>query len=389
MLKMSAPPGRHSGNHDRSAKTRRQLAMTQDWQAVNKARTGRRRPRWQYFTLTLALAGTAAGVAFSLSPSRSASPEAARLGDGILSNSDLTGLLGQGEISSAQALPAPLVTATASAQPTKAKAKAKHKPGPVPTISPSAPVSTSPSSGMGSSTPLGGANYAGSLVLSQSGSQLTSWNQTSSYCPQESWQVPNGTVGTDSSGNATLSVNGQTGSCVALVSPATYSSAVIEADIDFPALPGSSDTIANWTSFWLTDGANWPQDGELDAVEAEPVTGVNATAWHSGTNGNEFSASTDDFFDTKLPKNTGNLTPGWHTVDIVYSQGFMAVYYDGHEWTSYQSSNVTGDPLNIYITTSVTADNSQVDGTIGGSPKNSDSSPATVGVKYLKVWSFK
>ena len=176
---------------------------------------------------------------------------------------------------------------------------------------------------------------------------------------------------------------------MALVSPATYSSAVIEADIDFPALPGSSDTIANWTSFWLTDGANWPQDGELDAVEAEPVTGVNATAWHSGTNGNEFSASTDDFFSTKLPKNTGNLTPGWHTVDIVYSQGFMAVYYDGQEWTSYQSSNVTGDPLNIYITTSVTADNSQVDGTIGGSPKNSDSSPATVAVKYLKVWSFK
>lgn len=364
--------------------------MTQDWQAVSKARTGRRRPKWQYATLTLALAGTAAGVAFTLSPTRSASPEAARLGDGILSNSDLTGLLGQGQISSAQALPAPIVTATASAQATKAKAKPNHRPGPIPTISASAtPTPSSPSSGDGSSTPLGGANYAGSMVLSESGSQLTSWNQTSSYCPQESWQVPNGAVGTDSSGDATLTVNGATGSCAALVSPATYSSAVIEADIDFPALPGSSGTIANWTSFWLTDGGNWPQDGELDAVEAEPVTGVNATAWHSGTNGNEFSASTDDFFSTKLPKETGNLTPGWHTVDIVYSQGFMAVYYDGREWTSYQSSNVTGDPLNIYLTTSVTANNSQVDGTIGGSPQNSDSSPATVGVKYLKVWSFK
>src|ERR1700744_5504703 len=95
MLKMSAPPGRHSGNHDRSAKTRRQLAMTQDWQAVNNGRTGRRRPLWNYFTLTLALPGTAPGVVFTLSPSRSASPEAARLGDGIVSNSDLTGLLGQ------------------------------------------------------------------------------------------------------------------------------------------------------------------------------------------------------------------------------------------------------------------------------------------------------
>ena len=67
----------------------------------------------------------------------------------------------------------------------------------------------------------------------------------------------------------------------------------------------------------------------------------------------------------------------------------MAVYYDGHEWTSYQSGNVTGDPLNIYLTTSATADNSQVESAIGGPPKNTSSSPATIAVKYLKVWSFR
>jgi hypothetical protein len=76
-------------------------------------------------------------------------------------------------------------------------------------------------------------------------------------------------------------------------------------------------------------------------------------------------------------------------VDIVYAKGYFAVYYDGKQFTSYTSSNVTGDPLNIFITTSVTANNSTVQGQIGGSPVNSDSSPATYGVQYLKVWSFK
>jgi hypothetical protein len=300
---------------------------------------------------------------------------------------NLANLLGHGEANAFAPLPAPIVTGAAAAVP-KAKPK-KPKPGPVPTNepTPTAPASSAPSNGSG--TPLGGASFAGSLVLSETGSQLTSWNATNSFCPEQSWQIPNGQVGTDSSGNATISTTGSTGSCVALVSPQAYSSGVIEADIDFPALPGSSGTIADWTSFWLTDGANWPQGGELDAVEAEPVTGVNAVAWHSGTNGNEFSASTDDFFQTKLPKSGSNLTPGWHTVDIVYSQGFMAVYYDGQQYTAYSSSNVTGSPLNIYITTSVTPDNSQIEGQLGGPPKNSSSSPATVAVKYLKVWSFK
>ena len=80
-------------------------------------------------------------------------------------------------------------------------------------------------------------------------------------------------MSTDSSDDAVLKVDGSDGSCVGLISPGAYSSAVIEADIDFPALPGNSDTIADWTSFWLTNGAAWPEDGELDAVEAEPVDG--------------------------------------------------------------------------------------------------------------------
>ena len=238
--------------------------------------------------------------------------------------------------------------------------------------------------------PVAGASYAGSVVMNATGSQLTSWNETSSFCAEDSWEVADGTVSTDSSNDAVLATNGKAGSCVGLISPGAYSSAVIEAYIYFPPLPGSLDTIADWTSLWLTDQSTWPVDGELDAVEAEPVTGVNATAWHWGTTGSVLSMSTDGFAKNgTLPVDGPNLTPGWHVVDIAYTKGFFAVYYDGRQFTSLSSSVVTGAPLNILITTSVTPDISQVQQTIGGSPQNSDSSPAGMAVKYVKVWTFK
>jgi hypothetical protein len=239
--------------------------------------------------------------------------------------------------------------------------------------------------------PVAAASYAGSLELNASGSQLASWNQTSTYCTEDSWEVPSGTVSTDPSGDATLSTTGKPGSCVAIISPETYSSGVIEADIDFPALPGKPKTIADWTALWLTDQANWPVDGEIDAVEAEPVTGVNAVAYHWGTAQSPQSVSTDGFApDGNLPVDGPNLTPGWHTVDIVFTKGFFAVYYDGKKFTSASNSVITGAPLNIILSTSVTPNTSAVDQTIGGgAPKNSDSSPATIAIKSLKIWSYK
>src|ERR1700685_735422 len=104
------------------------------------------------------------------------------------------------------------------------------------------------------------ASYAGSLELNASGSELASWNQTSSFCPEASWAVPDGTVSTNSAGDATLTTTGKPGSCVSIISPAAYSSGVVEADIDFPALPGKPGTVADWTAFWLTNQAHWPSD---------------------------------------------------------------------------------------------------------------------------------
>ena len=235
---------------------------------------------------------------------------------------------------------------------------------------------------------MAGGSHAGSLLLSDPGSRLVSWNRTSQTCPEQPYPVTDGAVGTDAGGDATLTVNGP-GSCTALVSPDSYSSAVIEAEVDFPALPGHPGTIANWTALWLTDDGAWPENGELDAVETEPVNGVNAVSWHSGTSAAVFVASTDGFFPAKLPVSSPNLTPGWHTVDVVYTRGFFAVYYDGREYTSYTSDHVTGDPLNIYVTTTVTPDVSGAQRQVGGPPVNSDSSPATFAVKYLRIWSYR
>jgi hypothetical protein len=238
--------------------------------------------------------------------------------------------------------------------------------------------------------PVAGASYAGAVALNVTGSRLASWNQTSTFCTQNTWEKPTGAVTNDRFGDTLVETNGQDGSCAGLISPEAYSSAVIEAYVYFPPLPGSAGTIADWTSVWLTNQADWPADGELDAVEAEPATGVNAVAYHWGTSGSPMSMSTDGFAaNGTLPKDGTNLTAGWHVVDIVYTKGFFAVYYDGKEYTSLSSGIVTGAPVNILITTSVTPDTMQIEQQLGNAPQNSDSSPAAVAVKYVKVWTFK
>jgi hypothetical protein len=238
-------------------------------------------------------------------------------------------------------------------------------------------------------TPLAGAQYAGSLLLNKAGSALTSWNATSSYCPATNNYLADGTVGADSGGGLSLTTSAKPGSCVALISPTQYSSAVIESEMYYPAVPGKPGTIANWAGLWLTDGARWPECGELDATEIEPVDGTNAVTWHSGTTGSEFTASTSSFSPLVLPSDGANLTPGWHTIDVVYTKGYFAIYYDGHEFTSYSSSNVTGSPLNVYYTSVNSPDTTAVENAIGGPPVNSANAQSTISVKYLKIWSYK
>jgi hypothetical protein len=259
---------------------------------------------------------------------------------------------------------------------------------PIHLLSASKPALTAPSSTL--NHPRAGSSYAGALVYNFSGSQLAKWNVTSNYCQyQPPGFVGDGKVGVSKSGAAVLTTTGKASSCAALISPQAVGSGVIEASVYFSAVPGKPKTIANWTGVWMTDGATWPKDGELDATESEPVNGVNAVSWHSGTESNLYVASTDDYFPAKLPKEAPNLTPGWHMVDIVYTKGFFAVYYDGKNYTTFRNSHVTGSPLNLYLTTAVTPNTAAVREAIGGPPVNSVSKPAAFKVKYVRVWKFK
>jgi hypothetical protein len=304
--------------------------------------------------LAALLAGATAGCSYVFSPSSAAE-----------SDSGLTS-------SSSVPPPAPEAIATARVP------KAPHT---------SAATNSAGISHASANSPL--SDYLGSLIVNDTGAQLKSWNETSSYCPEATDIIGDGTIGTDSSGDVTLTTTGKPGSCAALISPGAYASDVIEADLYFPTLPGEPGTIADWTTFWMTDGPAWPVDGELDGVEVEPVDATNAVTWHSGTTSAPFTASTSTFSQVRLPVYGPNLTPGWHTVDIVYTKGFFAVYYDGQEFTSYTSSNVTGSPLNIYFTIVNTPATSAVEKQIGSPPINSDSSPATFTVRNLKIWSLR
>src|SRR5690348_12887481 len=169
MLRMSSDSGRHSR---RPAKTRGRPIS------------------WHRLTIGMLLAGAAAGgLSYSFYPASVTAPVADRLlRPGVFNASDLAALLGHGEASSYPSLPAPITTATATAGPTAGQ---HRKPTPHPSTSarPSGSVSAAPPNT--SLTPLGGVDHAGSLLLNATGSQLTSWNQTSEFCTEQSWEVPN------------------------------------------------------------------------------------------------------------------------------------------------------------------------------------------------------
>jgi hypothetical protein len=237
--------------------------------------------------------------------------------------------------------------------------------------------------------PVAGGKYAGSLILNDAGSKLKSWNKTSSYCKTSSPDyIGDGTVATSGT-SVTLTTKGEAGSCVGLISPKTYSSVVLEADVYLPPLPSDPSIIANWTGFWLTNVAKWPEAGEFDSLEVEPVNATNAVTWHSGTSSSEFTASTSGFFANELPIEAANVKPGWNTVDVVYTKGFLTVYYNGKQYTKYTNSHVTGSGLNVYFTMTDTPDTPAVVSQIGNTPVNSDPHPATMAVKYLRIWSYK
>ncbi|MBO0801745.1 MAG: glycoside hydrolase family 16 protein [Nocardiopsaceae bacterium] len=142
----------------------------------------------------------------------------------------------------------------------------------------------------------------------------------------------------NSSGYAELDTTGNAGDCESIESPHTYPTAdgyVYEADIYF-------STWENWSSFWMY-GNDWPQDGEIDAVEANLDN--NYVTWHYGT-GNS-TIGTGSWNDQVVTPTSANISPGWHIIDIAFGGNRIQVFYDGQPYVTIPETltATTDDPM--------------------------------------------
>jgi hypothetical protein len=151
--------------------------------------------------------------------------------------------------------------------------------------------------------------------------------------------------------NATMVVvhtTGANGNCAAIESRRTWPATdgyVYEARVYFSAIPGT-DEFADWNSYWLY-GSDWPVDGEFDAVET--TFGTQFVSYHYGTNNSEVSTCNesndcDAGVGVMSPKRA-NIKPGWHTIDVVYGNHRIALFYDGKLYTIVAGSFVNPKPV--------------------------------------------
>lgn len=260
------------------------------------------------------------------------------------------------------ALPAPApapghrgATSVPSSQP---PARAPSSPAPEPTSLPPAsqvmPVSGVPISNLGA------------LQADLDGSQLLNdWSSAASDlypCPGGSSYRP---PSLDSGGDLDLTTSGQPGSCAYVQSNAQYDYGTYEARIYVPA--GPNGTVANWPAFYGS-GDNWPDGGEIDAFEA--------------LGGTDFAG-----YDPGLP--AGHLTgpaitstPGWHTVDVIWQAGTLAIYTDGRpsdRWANPYLDITSGGTSAMWWT----FDN------FAGQYGYSTGQPSTMKVQYFRYWAWQ
>jgi hypothetical protein len=162
---------------------------------------------------------------------------------------------------------------------------------------------------------------------------------------------------------------------VSLQSPKTLPTKpgdVYQAIIDF-------SSFHDWPALWMY-GPNWPNQGEIDAVEGGP--GQSYVTWHQA--GNETIGP--DAWDNKVVPHAGgpNIAPDtWTTVDISFTSTGVDVYYNGKLYVHIPESVTTSGNDPMYLTISEGSCNAD-----GTNVCNGGSSPAgSVQVKSLAEFS--
>jgi hypothetical protein len=147
-------------------------------------------------------------------------------------------------------------------------------------------------------------------------------------CPPDPAQISR-----TAAGAAELRTSGAAGNCVEAESPHPYPTTagyVYEVSL-------YDSSFKDWGGFW-SYGNNWPDGGELDAVES--TQGQNYVSYHYP--GNK-TVSTDPWEQPLKPVGK-NITPGWHIVDVAYFSKKIQVFYDGKLYVTIAGSYVTDNP---------------------------------------------
>jgi hypothetical protein len=183
----------------------------------------------------------------------------------------------------------------------------------------------------------------------------------------------------NAAGYAQISTSGVRNDCRSIQSPRplpTRPGYVYEALINF-------SSFHDWPAFWMY-GPNWPQQGEIDAVEGGP--GASFVTWHQGGGNPDFTVGPDPWDDRTVPYAgfAHDIKPGvWTTVDISFTTSGVDVYYNGSLYVHIPERVTTsgGDPMYVTISEG-SCDSAGVNVCNGGSSPH-----GTVQVRYLRVFS--
>ena len=224
------------------------------------------------------------------------------------------------------------------------------------------------------------AQYAGSLVLDQTGAQFLANSAPRSYHGADCTGYQSGqSVTTNSAGQLDLWTSGRIGSCAEVTTTSVWYTGVFEARIDIPSYNGK---IPDWPAFWFTSRPEpWPTGGEIDVMEG--LGGIDCASYHYSATAGSAGEHTATFCPWGTPSATQimyspafTVGPSWHTFDLVWAPSFARIYVDGKFYGQFSGSYFHPG------TEALTIDNTS--GPYGGQAVSSN-----LLVQHVRIWTYR